>query len=71
MSITPDRKNVNAPTSRTVHLGRYDFTLIDGLWCSWCGKDLRAEDVEALDNNGSLHLCCRDCGRLILRQDLR
>jgi hypothetical protein len=71
MSTTPHRKNVNAPRLMTSRIGNFDFALVEGLWCSWCGTDIRAIDVEPIDDDGGLRLCCRDCGQLILRQERR
>ena len=49
----------------TSRIGNFDFALVEGLWCSWCGTDIRAIDVEPIDDDGGLRLCCRDCGQFV------
>jgi hypothetical protein len=71
-SHTPATRKVNSPRLTTARLStQFEFTLIDGLWCSWCGEDIRACDAEPLDDDGGMRLVCRDCGHLLLQWELR
>jgi hypothetical protein len=62
--------NQSAPRPTTSRLNNgFHFTLIEGLWCSWCGENIRSCDAEPLDDDG-MRLVCR-CGTLILQYGWR
>jgi hypothetical protein len=52
------------PVSTTSTLANgYELAITTGIWCPWCGDDIRPCDAEPLD--GGLRLVCQ-CGHQIL-----
>jgi hypothetical protein len=49
---------------------KFELVISSGMWCAWCGEDIRAYDAEPLDDDGGMRLICR-CGHLILQYEWR
>jgi hypothetical protein len=65
MAIIPKSTN-DQPRSTTSKLANsFEITIAGGMWCGWCGDDIVAADVEAMDDHGAMRLVC-SCGRAVL-----
>jgi hypothetical protein len=49
---------------------KFELVVSSGMWCAWCGADIRAIDGEPLDDDG-MRLICRECGNLVIEYSWR
>jgi hypothetical protein len=62
--------NIQPPRTTTLRLtNNAEITILDGMWCSWCGDSIRAVDAEPLEND-AVRIICR-CGHLVFKFEPR
>jgi hypothetical protein len=62
-NTTPQKSQPARPTRSRLSNGFW-LVVSGGMWCQWCGEDIRACDAEALTDGGLQHICT--CGHVIL-----